>query len=149
MYIICKKKNKKRKHHCWAHKILKKRKVQGAYIYQHLVTELQEKEREIPTGLASWMSLLVLPPEFQEKPNRWCHFRDFPIQIRIRMPHQLLCEAIHFFALHNATCGSELINGHKNSRSYEYFMSDFLRHTHMLHATFHIKGGFMDNGVPV
>ena len=38
--VICKKKNKRRKHRWWVHSILKKRKGQGAY--QNLVRELQE-----------------------------------------------------------------------------------------------------------
>ena len=39
-YVMCKKKNKRRKHRWWVHSILKRRKEQGAY--QHLVRELQE-----------------------------------------------------------------------------------------------------------
>ena len=87
---------------------------------------------DIGTDLLTVSSVI----EIHGNPDLWRQFLDFPIRIRIPMPHESQHVAVHFFASHTV-CSSEPKIGCKESRPHTYHRFDFLPHNTycMLHAT--------------
>ena len=124
-----------------------------AMVYK-LLCKKKMKKRKTPAA-AVWVTILgtrkrtrcgCLEPDlltiagaaklnFLENPDQWRHFLDFPIRIRIRMPHESRRVAIHFFASH-AACGRKLKSWYKESCSHNYDMRDFCRIPHPAYKDF-------------
>ena len=71
-----------------------------------------------------------MPLQFGKTPGPEASFLGFPHKICICLLHESRRVAIHIFALHG-TCDSEPKNGHKESRSHDYYMFEFIAAYHI------------------